>query len=119
MRRDIDVNFNEEVNEIIAAGQDKKAFDIKVIDIKGVSSIADYFVIMSGTSDRQVVSIADEIEDRLSKTGLETINKEGRQEGKWIILDYGDVIVHVFQKSEREFYNLEKLWIDSKSYDIA
>lgn len=112
------MKFNEDVNRIITAAEDRKAFDIKVVDIEGISSIADYFIIISGNNERQVVAISDEIDSKMSQAGREPLSVEGRQTGKWIILDYGDEIVHVFEKDEREFYNLEKLWIDAKTYDI-
>ncbi len=112
------MKFNDEVDRIIKAAEDKKAFDIKVVDIEGISSIADYFIIISGNNERQAIAISDEIDAKMSEAGIEPLSIEGRQTGKWIILDYGDQIVHVFEKNEREFYNLEKLWIDAKTYDI-
>lgn len=112
------MNLKQEVEIIVKAGDSKKAFDIKAIDIIGLSSIADYFVIMSGNTERQVVAIADEIQDEMSKAGVEPSNKEGYQTGRWILLDYGDIIVHIFHKEEREFYNLEKLWVDAKPLEI-
>ena len=112
------MKFNNEIETIIKAAEDKKAFDIRVIDIRGLSSISDYFIIASGNNERQVVAIADEIDHKMSEQGIEPIHIEGRQTGKWVILDYGDEIIHVFEKDEREFYNLEKLWLDAEYYDI-
>lgn len=112
------MNFDKEIKTIVNAAEDKKAFDIKVLEIEGLSSIADYFILMSGNSERQVVAIAEEIEDKMTEMGIDPINKEGKQTGRWLLLDYGDIIVHVFHKEEREFYNLEKLWIDAKTLEI-
>jgi ribosome-associated protein len=112
------VELKKEIQTIVSAADDKKAFDIKVLEIGGLSSIADYFVVASGNNERQAVAIADEIEDKMTELGLEPLNKEGHQTGRWILLDYGDIIVHVFHKEEREFYNLEKLWLDAKSFEV-
>lgn len=112
-----------EINNIIKcmveAADDKKAFDIKVLNISELTSIGDYFIILSGNSQRQVMSISDEIEDKMSKMGYEPKNKEGYRAAKWVLLDYGDVIVHIFHKEDREFYNLERLWIDASEIDVA
>lgn len=112
------MELTKEVKLIVNAAQDKKAFDINVLNIAGLSSIADYFIVASGSNERQTVAIADEIEDKMSELGLEPLNKEGHQTGRWVLLDYGDIIVHVFHREEREFYNLEKLWIDAESIEI-
>lgn len=112
------MKIDKRISVIVKAGEDKKAFDIKVLDVSGLSSIADYFVIFSGNSTRQVISIGEEIEDKMSEEGHEPLNKDGYKTGEWVLLDYGDIVVHVFQKDEREFYNLEKLWIDSKIIDL-
>ncbi len=112
------MTIDNRISVIVKAGDDKKAFDIKVIDVKDLSSVADYFVIMSGSSTRQVVGIGEEIEYQMTKTGINPLSKEGYRTGTWVLLDYGDIVVHVFQKDEREFYDLEKLWKDGKSVDI-
>lgn len=112
------MKFNQEIDTIISAAEDKKAFDIKIIDIRGMSSISDFYIIMSANSERQVSAIGNEIEDRMSKIDIEPINTEGYRTSRWVILDYGDQIVHIFQKDEREFYNLEKLWLDAEIYNI-
>lgn len=112
------MTIDRRISIIAEAGEDKKAFDIKILDVRGLSSVADYFVILSGNSTRQVVSIGEEIESKMSKEGYEPLNKDGYRTGEWVLLDYEDIIVHVFQKDEREFYNLERLWIDSKIIDI-
>lgn len=88
---------------------DKKAYDIKVLDIATISSIADYLVIISGSSDRQVQAIADNIRIGLKKYG-KVNDIEGEKEGKWIVMDYGDVLVHVFHDPLRGYYDLDGLW---------
>lgn len=88
---------------------DKKAFDIRALDISAISSIADYLVIVSGRSDRQVQTIADSIRTGLKKYG-KVIDIEGESEGKWIVMDYGDVLVHIFHEPIRSYYDLDGLW---------
>ncbi len=84
------------------------------IDVAELLVITDYFVICTGRNDRQVKTIADEVEDRLRETlGIKPIGREGTDEGKWVLLDFADVVVHVFQPEERDFYRLEKLWSDA------
>ena len=101
------------------AAADKKAADIIVLDVAETLVITAYFVIATGASDRQVSSIADEIEDQLrEKGGIKPIGREGQREGKWVLLDFGDVVVHVFQPEEREFYRLEKLWSDAPRVEL-
>lgn len=96
---------------IQTAIEDKKGIDMQVLDISSMTSIADYFVVVSGNSSTQVTSIADEVESKMFLAGYEKVsNKEGYQSARWILIDFGDVIVHVFHKDEREFYNLERLW---------
>ncbi|SCG83713.1 putative protein yqeL [Proteiniborus sp. DW1] len=110
--------MTEQLSIIIKSADDKKAFDIKVLRITKLSSIADYFVILSGNSQRQVMSISDDIEEKMHNKGYELKHKEGYSTGKWILLDYGDIIVHVFHKEDRDFYNLERLWADAEDIDI-
>ena len=90
--------------------KEKKGIDIKVLDIKGLSSIADYFVIVSGNSVRQVSALADEIEEKMDEKGINLENIDGKTTSRWILLDYGDIIVHVLHKDEREYYDIERLW---------
>lgn len=103
----------EIVRIIVEAAAAKKALDITVLDIRDVSILADYFVICSGNSSTQVKSIADEIKKKMRENGYVLDHVEGYKEEKWILLDYMDVVVHVFHTREREFYNLEKLWGDA------
>jgi ribosome-associated protein len=96
----------------------KKAEDIKAIDIGGISIIADYFLLASGGSSTQVRALAEELEFKLSQEGVEPLRVEGAQSATWIILDYGSVIIHVFHRETRNFYNLEHLWADGKFIDF-
>jgi ribosome-associated protein len=105
--------------EIFKALDDKKARNIKVLDVQGLTSIADYFVIATGTSTRHASSLADSVEDELSELGLEPSHKEGHSSGDWILIDYIDVIVHVFTEETRDFFKLEKMWKDAQIVDIS
>lgn len=97
---------------------DKKGQDIKVIDIHTVSVIADYFVIASGTNSNQVQAIVDNVEEQLGRAGFEAKQIEGNRNSSWILMDYGDVIVHVFDEENRLFYDLERIWRDGKILDV-
>ena len=92
---------------------DRKALDVIVLDLKGLSSITDYFVICNGTSDTHVEGIAENVEEKLREQGVKIWHREGERKASWILLDYIDVIVHVFTKDAREFYSLERLWGDA------
>jgi ribosome-associated protein len=94
------------------AAADKKATDIVVLDVAGALVITDYFVLATGANELQVHAIADEMEQRVEEAGLTVIGREGEAERKWILIDFGDLVVHVFQADTREFYRLEKLWGD-------
>ena len=97
---------------------DKKGQDIKVIDIHNVSVIADYFVIASGTNSNQVQAIVDNVEEQLVRAGFEAKQIEGNRNSSWILMDYGDVIVHVFDEENRLFYDLERIWRDGKVLEM-
>jgi len=101
------------LNTIYTQMEEKQADDIKILDVSELTSIADYFVIASADNERKVKSIADAIEDELAKNGTEPRVKEGFGTSRWVLLDYGDVIVHVFKDEERGFYNIEKIWKDA------
>lgn len=96
----------------------KKAEDIKVIQIAELTVIADYFVIASGTSNTHTKSLADDVDFEMSKLGIEPSHIEGRATG-WTLLDYGSVLVHIFEQPSREHYNLERLWTDAALLDIS
>ncbi len=95
------------------AASEKKATDIIVIEVAELLVVTDYFVICTGRNDRQVRTIAEEIEIQLRRAGLPPIGIEGESEAKWILIDFGDLVVHVFQPEERDFYRLERLWSDA------
>lgn len=96
----------------------KKAEDIKVIRIGDLTIIADYFIIADGTSSTQTKALADELEFRLKEMGREPHQVQGNNGSNWIILDYSDVVIHIFYKETRDFYNLERLWRDGEEVDI-
>lgn len=97
---------------------DKKAQDIKIINIEGVSVIADYFIIASGTNHNQVQAMADSVDEALHKAGYPAKQTEGYQSANWILLDYGNIIVHVFDTENRLFYDLERIWRDGKEIQV-
>ena len=97
---------------------DKKALDIAVIDIMEKATFADYLVIATGNSERQVNSLVDEVEDQFAKEGLLVKNIEGKQNSGWVLMDFGDIIVHIFTKEMREKYNIEKVWGDCSFLDL-
>lgn len=96
---------------------EKKAEDIKVIEIGEISIIADYFIIANGTNASQVQALVDNVEEVLGKAGFEPKRIEGLRTSSWILIDYGDVVVHVFSKDDRLFYDLERIWRDGKVID--
>lgn len=100
------------VRTIMEAGKSKKATDIVAVRVADKTIIADWFVFMSGTSAIHVKSICDEIEDKAAEARLELRRREGYSEGRWIVLDYSNILVHIFHPEEREYYNVERLWMD-------
>lgn len=110
---------NEMVKLAITALEDKKGEDIRVIDIHEVSVLADYFLIASGSNGNQVQAMADNVEEELSKAGYPCKQVEGYQSANWILMDYGDIIVHVFDKEDRLFYDLERIWRDGKIMEAS
>ncbi len=97
---------------------DRKAIDLVILEVKDLSSFTDYFLICSGNSDRQVQAIAFHIEEKLGKQGIHPLGVEGKREGRWILLDYGEVIIHVFYQPVREFYDLERLWSEAPRVEL-
>ena len=95
----------------------KKAKDLVVLDVRGLTSVSDIFIICSGRSNRQVSAIAEYIQVNLKKHAIKPLSVEGKKEGHWVLLDYGHVIIHVFYEPVRSFYDLEGLWIDAKRID--
>lgn len=107
-----------EVERIVDLARERKARDVVVLDLKGISSATDHFVICSGTSDIQVRSIAEHLVEGLKKEGIRADHVEGLDRARWVLLDYIDFVVHVFHPSAREFYQLENLWGDARRMDF-
>ena len=97
-----------------AAIEDKKGEDIKVLDLGGLSNIADYFIIASGSNVNQLRAMADNVEEKLFKEGYRLHHSEGYSGGAWVLLDFGNIIVHLFNREERDFYSLDRVWSDAK-----
>jgi ribosome-associated protein len=97
----------------VATGADKKAENPVILDVRGLSGVADYFVVLSADSDRQAAAVADAVDERLSAMGAQRLGAEGRSGGGWVLLDFGDVVVHVMSPEARGFYDLEGLWADA------
>jgi ribosome-associated protein len=105
--------LDERMIMALDAASDKKALDMVVLDLRSIASFTDYFLITSGTNVRQVQAIADEIVERLKKQGTRAQRVEGYRSAEWVLVDYGDFIVHVFDNKARQFYDLERLWRDA------
>lgn len=101
----------------VRAADDKKAHDLVVLDISEIASFADYFLLCTGDSSRQMQAIADEVEQRLKALGTRPSHVEGYQNAEWILMDYIDFVVHIFSKNARAYYDLERLWRDGKKLD--
>lgn len=110
--------MDKKLELIVKTLDSKKASDIKVLKVSDLTIIADYFVLATGTSTTQVKSLADEVEYILGKESIEPLRTEGYQGANWIVLDYADIIVHVFHKDTREFYSLDRLWADGEEISI-
>lgn len=102
----------------IEALEDKKAEDIKIIDISDISVIADYFVIAGGNNASQIQALCDNVEEKLGRNGCLCKQKEGYETANWVLLDFGDIIIHIFDKENRLLYDLERIWRDGKSVDV-
>ena len=107
-------NAKEMVKIAVAALADKKGEEIRVIDISGVTVIADYFIIATGANSNQVQALVDNVQEELFKAGHEECKVEGYKTASWVLLDYNDIIIHVFSKEDRMFYDLERIWRDGK-----
>ena len=110
------MNAKEMVKLAYEALSDKKGSDIKIIDIRDVTVIADYFIIADGSNPHQVQAMADTVQEGLGKAGCECRQIEGYQNANWILMDYRDVIVHIFCRDDRLFYDLERIWRDGKTF---
>ncbi len=102
----------------VAALEERKAENIRVIDIREISPIADYFIIADGTNQHQLSAMQDAADEALAKAGLVLKQVEGNHQSTWILMDYGDIILHIFSKEDRLFYDLERMWRDGKIVDI-
>ena len=98
---------------------EKKGEDIKIIDISGISVMADYFIIANGNSITQVQALVDNVEEKMNQSGFIMKRKEGNRSSTWVLLDFGDIVVHVFDNEDRLFYDLERIWSDGKTVDIS
>ncbi|TDO85445.1 ribosome-associated protein [Halanaerobium saccharolyticum] len=109
-----DLNIKDIALLAADAADDKKAEDIDILNVQGLTVIADYFVLCSANSDQQVRAVARSIDEKLSEIGIEPKKIAGMDDARWVLMDYADVIVHVFHKREREYYDLERLWSDAE-----
>lgn len=112
------MNAREIMEKIVVAADGKKAIDLKVLQIGELTTLADYFVICSGTSYPHMNAISEEIEEKLDEAQVFPRGREGRDSQNWILLDYGDVIVHIFSTESREFYSIERLWSDAREVNL-
>lgn len=112
------IDIKDLIKTVLNVMDDKKAEDIKILDIHEISTMSNYFIIASANNINQVKAIADEIEEKLYKKGSKLIQSEGYQTARWILLDFDDIIIHLFHKEDREFYQLEKVWADAKEIVI-
>lgn len=112
------MNALDLARRIVDLADDRKAKDPVILELKSLTIVADYFVLLTGASRTQVLGIANHIEEELSQAELLPQQREGDQDARWLLLDYGDVVVHVFQEDTRLFYNLERLWNDAKRITV-
>lgn len=126
---DRDTTMMENLKVIVKAMEDKKAYNIEILDIKDISPIADYFVICSASNLRQTRTIADEVDEKMAEYNVKAVKvddedlfgnplREGYDTGKWILLDFNGIVVHIFSEDERDYYNLDKIWSDAKTLDL-
>tara|TARA_Y100001970_G_scaffold48993_1_gene62130 strand:- start:127 stop:474 length:348 start_codon:yes stop_codon:yes gene_type:complete len=108
------MNSKTLIKKIVTLIQDKKGYDIKIIDLKGISSLTDYFIICSSDSDPQTRAITNHIKKDLSRDKVKPFQIEGLDYMDWILMDYFDIVIHIFKKETREFYDIERLWGDAK-----
>jgi ribosome-associated protein len=110
--------LDETLEMLVRTALEKKAENVVILDVKPLTVIADYFVILSGRSSRQVSAIAEHVEKTVRRRGIKPLCAEGRGEGQWVLMDYGHVVLHIFYESVRRFYDLEGLWTDAKRIRI-
>lgn len=112
-------SLEPELRSAVLAIQEKKAEDIVVLDVRGIASFTDYFVICTGASHRQIETIADEVNESLRGLSKKPVHVEGYPRGEWVLMDYIDFVVHIFTRSSREYYDLERLWGDAEKLAVA
>jgi len=112
-------DFDERIRRTLNAAAEKKALDLTVLDLREIASFTDFFVIATGTNRRQVQAISDEVVEQLKRGGTRAARVEGYQTAEWILVDYGDFVVHVFDDKARRFYDLERLWREARRVDVA
>jgi len=116
---DLTKKFDERILLSLQAAGEKKAAELTVLDLRDIASFTDFFVIASGANKRQVQAISDEVVEQLKRSGTRAARVEGYQNAEWILVDYGDFIVHVFDHKARRFYDLERLWREAKRVDVS
>jgi ribosome-associated protein len=112
-------DFDERIRRALSAAAEKKALDLTVLDLRGIASFTDFFVITTGTNRRQCQAISDGVVEQLKRSGTRAARVEGFQTAEWILVDYGDFVVHVFDEKARRFYDLERLWREARRIDVS
>ena len=112
-------NFDDRIRRALSAALEKKALDLTVLDLRGIASFTDFFVIATGTNRRQCQAISDEVVEQLKRSGTRAARVEGFQTAEWILIDYGDFVVHIFDEKARRFYDLERLWREARRVDVS
>src|SRR5437870_239323 len=110
--------LDERIRWALQAAAEKKALELTVLDLREIASFTDFFVIATGTNKRQVQAISDEVVEQLKRSGTRAARVEGYQNAEWILVDYGDFVVHVFEDKARRFYDLERLWREASRFDV-
>ena len=111
--------FDDRIRRALNAAAEKKAIDPTVLDLRGISTFTDFFVIVTGANRRQVQAISDEVVERLKRNGNPAARVEGYQNAEWVLIDYGDFVVHIFDDKARRFYDLERLWREARRRDLS
>jgi ribosome-associated protein len=114
----VKVELDDRIRMALSAASEKKAINSIVLDLREIASFTDYFIITSGTNERQVQAISDDVVETLKKAGTPAARVEGYKSAEWILLDYGDFVVHVFDEKARKFYDLERLWRESRRVEL-
>jgi ribosome-associated protein len=112
-------SFDDRIRRALSAALEKKALDLTVLDLRGIASFTDFFVITTGTNRRQCQAISDEVVEQLKRSGTRAARVEGFQTAEWILIDYGDFVVHIFDEKARRFYDLERLWREARRIDVS